>query len=181
LVTAVIGLTGTAWADTPADFRRTQIYIQPNLQMSRFVGSLFGEDVGWGVGLGVMQGAQFEWIGFNLTIDTDYYLTHQEPPPFNRSLQVASVRAAARVVYPFRDYRPFLEVAGRRISFISNPLVERSGPKLVHYSLGGAAGVRLLHLSPLYLELRGGWDFVLDLEDTQVLTLGLALGVRSVL
>jgi len=112
-----------AAADPPADFRRTHVYAHPAFQAGRFLGAV-GDEADTGFGISFTQGAQFGWFGVNITIDTAYFLTRQDPPPFNRSLQIAGVRFAGRFVYPFGDVRTFGEVSFRRIGFISNALTE---------------------------------------------------------
>jgi hypothetical protein len=176
---ALLGST-TAHAVIPADFKRPQVYVHPTFQVSQFIGAL-SDATGTGVGMAVTQGMQFGYWGVNLTIDTHFFLTDQEAPPFNNSLQIAGARLAGRFVYPFDATRVFGELSVRRIGFISNTLGDITGPELNFHSVGLGVGLRFLQLAPLYFETRASYDLVFDLADTSMLTFDFAIGVRSVL
>ena len=88
---------------------------------------------------------------------------------------------SARFVYPFGDFRPFAELGFRRIGFISNALVLDTGSRLAHHALSSSWGLRLVQLSPFYVELNSDIDWVFDLDETALIGFSLALGVRSIL
>ncbi len=180
LCLAAVVLGSAPASAQPADFRRTQVYIHPTVQADRFFGALH-DGTGWGLGMGVTQGVQFGWLGVNVTLDTDFYLTRQAVPPFTRGLQHAAVRVAARLAYPVWDFRLLAEVGVQRMSFISNPLVSETGDALAYHALGGAVGLRYDGLRPLYFELWTSFDSFVDLDDSRLLGVGLSIGVRSLL
>ncbi|MBN1944161.1 MAG: hypothetical protein JW797_00740 [Bradymonadales bacterium] len=172
----------TALASPPPGFRRTQVYLQPSFQMSRFVGPLAG-DTGWSVGFGATQGIQFGYFGANITLNTDYFLTTEasKPPPYQHGLQIARFHLAGRFMVPFGEFWPFLEISATRLSLISNSLVEQMGPELNHHAFGGALGIRLVQLSPLFIEIQSNWEYLVGMEESSLVTVQLALGVRTLL
>jgi hypothetical protein len=148
--------------------------------MSRFLGSL-QDNTGWGLGFGLSQGFLYKWFGFNLTLDTDYFLSDAPPPPFNSGLQLAGVRLAARARYPLRQLVLFTESHYRHTSLSSNALVNEIGSALSHDTFGIALGARYIGISPLYLECSTDWDYFPGLKNTSLIRIGLAFGVRSLL
>ena len=162
------------------DYRRTQVYVHPSFQVTRYMGAL-NADTGWGVGMGFTQGIQFGWIGFNLTVDTDFFLTNQSAPPFNTGFQQATVRAAGRFLAPVWDLRLFSEISAQRLSFISNALVEITGDRLAFHGVGGALGARYMGMQPIYFEIRADADYLIDLDQTWGIGIGVAIGLRSLL
>ena len=136
---------------------------------------------GWGLGMGVTQGVQFGWFGVNLTLDTDFFLTAQRPPPFNHGLQTAAARFATRFLLPVWDLRLFAETAVQRVSIISNALVEETGPQLYFHTIGGALGVRYMGLSPFHIEAKGCTDYAVDLDESWTLGFEISFGLHSLL
>ena len=164
----------------PPDFRRTQVYFQPSVRMNHFMGHLQNV-TGWSLGMGVTQGVQFGWFGINLTIDTDFFLTAQSPPPFNHGLQTAGARFATRFLAPVWDLRLFSEAAVQRFSIISNALVEEIGPQLYFHTTGGALGARYVGLSPFYVEVKTTADYAVDLDESWLLGIEISFGLHSLL
>lgn len=170
----------SALTETPPDFRRPQVFVHPSIRISHFVGPL-GDVSGWGVGMGLTQGAQFGGFAVAVTIDTDYFLTSQEPPTFNKGMQIGGVRAAFRYMIPFDDFRPFAELGYHYIGFISNTLVSVTGPGLSHHALSGGLGFRYTQPSPFYLELKADWDWIPGLEDSSLFSVSFSFGLRAIL
>ncbi|MCA9562597.1 MAG: hypothetical protein KC561_03865 [Myxococcales bacterium] len=163
----------------PPDYRRPQVYFHPGLQMSQFFGSLEGS-VARSIGFSITQGLQYRWIGLNLTIDTDYFLTSQDGLPFNSGLQTASFRLAGRFLVPVWNLRLFLEVAAARMSLVSNAVIEETGPELHIHSAGGALGVRY-DLGGFYFELRTDVDYPFELDGGLLMTFSLGFGIYTLL
>lgn len=179
-VLAVVVAAAPVGAQTPVDYRRTTVFVQPSLSARHFVGPL-GDRSGWSLGVGVTQGVQFGYFGFHVTLDTDYFLSDQQPPPFNSGFQISGFDVAGRFAYPLGDFRLFATAGYRRVGFISNTLVLQTGPDLAYHALSTGAGVRLVQLAPFYVELSSSWAWLPALDRTSLFGVSLALGVRTVL
>lgn len=171
--------SSAAWA-APTDYRRTQIYFHPTVRTSHFMQSL-EQDAGWSIGMGFTQGIQFGWFGLNLSVDSDFFLTAQQPPPFDHGLQTAAARFATRFLAPVWDLRLFSELAVQRVSVISNTLVDQTGPDLSFHTVGGALGMRYAGLGTFYVEFKTTADYAVDLDESWILGFELSFGLRSLL
>ena len=163
----------------PTDYRRVQVYVHPTFGADRFLGNL-GDTSSWSVGFGLTQGIQWRWFGVNLTVATDYFLTRQQPPPFNTGVQTATVRLSGRFLLPIWDVRLFAEPAVGRSSVISIALIDETGPQLHFHTVGGRLGVRYMGMDPLYLELGGGIDYAIELHEP-LGHIGFSVGILSLL
>jgi hypothetical protein len=179
-LTCLAALPRGADAQVRADFRRTSVFVQPSLSLRHFLGPL-GDQSSWSLGVGITQGVQFGFLGVQVTLDTDYFLSHQTPPPHNAGFQISGLDVSTRFQYPFGDFRAFALVGYRRVGFISNALVLETGPDLAYHALSTGAGLRFLHLAPFYFELGASWAWLPALEQTSLFGATVSLGIRTVL
>lgn len=165
LVAAVCTLTCQTEAQAQrATFGRPTVFVSVASGLHALTGQV-GQDAGEGLGLEVAQALQYRYVGFNLSLGSVFFLTHQQPPPSAKGLEAYILRVGPRLIVPVRGLRVVADAEYVRLGVISNALVRDTGTSLEFNSVGGSVhaqwllsrgvvGLRLSYAE--FIELNGG-------------------------
>lgn len=93
-----------------------------------------------GIGVELRQTLRGRHIGASASIGTDYFLTTQPPPPFERELQIVQFSIGPRAYIPIGDLEIDFGAAYRRLGLGPNALVRFTGSHASFHGLGVSTG-----------------------------------------
>lgn len=93
-----------------------------------------------GIGVQLRQTLRGRHIGASASIGTDYFLTTQSPPPFERELQIVQFSIGPRAYIPIGDLEIGVGAAYRRLGLGPNALVRFTGRQASFHGFGVSTG-----------------------------------------
>jgi len=107
----------------------------------RVVTGPLGTDVKRGLGAELHQTLRWRHGGVDFWIETNYFVTTQNPPPLTRELQLFGFGVGPRAYLPIESFELMAGAGYQRIGLGPNPLVERTGPDANYHTVGGTVGI----------------------------------------
>lgn len=107
----------------------------------RWVVGPLGEDVKRGLGLELHETVRWRYVGFSAWIETNYFVTTQEPPPLSKELQIFGFGIGPRAFYAIDPIELSAGAGYQRVGFAPNSLVRRTGTDANFNSVGGTFSV----------------------------------------
>lgn len=144
-----------AWSPQAHADTRTEVYVQAGGGTFLHTGAM-RQDVAPGLGLRLMQGIQFGYVGLYADIRREFAITRQEPPPDERGLQRSRLGFGLRGSWRMGDAAVFAGAEYWRITTLSNPLTPTVGADSTVHALGGHVAGRWMITGPLYVEGQTG-------------------------
>ncbi len=153
--------------------------MQPGVSTRSFTGNV-GRYSSASIGIQSTQGVQLGLIGAYVSLGTDYYLTNQTAPPYERGMQTFSIAVGPRLALSLEPMRFFLGVEYANLGVVSNALTRYTGEQLAFDAIGVTPAVRFEALLPLYVEVGGVARRILDMDEpTWSLGVVLSLGIAG--
>ena len=103
----------------------------------RFVTGSLGSNVKRGIGAELRETLRWKYFGTSFWIETNYFVTTQQPPPLTNEVQIFGFGVAPRAYIPIGRFD--LSVGGgyKRVGFAPNALVRRTGTRANFNAVGG--------------------------------------------
>lgn len=139
--------------ESVAQSRSAQVDFGFGAHMMSFTGAL-GRYSSPGLGVHVTQGAHFGWLGFEVSLASESYLTNQPAPPLLRGLQAFTVTAGPRFSIRVNALRLMFLVDYANSSYASNALVRYTGNRRNQSGLGTGVAIRYDIAAPVFFQIQ---------------------------
>jgi len=138
-ITSLVAAAGLCLlpATSSAQSLRSTLSLEAGLRMP--TGEL-ATHVKRGIGIQLQQTLRGRHLGANASIGTDYFLTTQPPPPFERELQIVQFSVGPRAYIPIGDLEIGVGAAYRRLGLGPNALVRFTGRQASFHGFGVSTG-----------------------------------------
>jgi hypothetical protein len=152
-------------AATPgfADESRAEVYTQAGLSTASLTGTL-GRYTSGSIGFVAAQGVLFGAFGFEVSLESEFFLTNQPPPPYTRGLQTFTLALGPRAAWHIAPVVVLGGVEYASIGVASNALVRWTGEIRQTHAIGGHLAARWDLAPPLFVEVRGRWSTWLGVD-----------------
>ena len=140
-------------AESAAQSRNAQVDFGAGAHVMAFTGTL-GRYTSPGPGVHVTQGVHFGWLGFELSLGSESYLSDQPAPPLLRGLQAFTVTAGPRFSVRLNALRVMFAVDYANSSYASNALVRYTGNRRNQSGVGTGIAIRYDVSAPLFVQVQ---------------------------
>jgi hypothetical protein len=140
-------------AESAAQSRNAQVDFGAGAHVMAFTGTL-GRYTSPGPGVHVTQGVHFGWLGFELSLGSESYLSDQPAPPLLRGLQAFTVTAGPRFSVRLNALRVMFAVDYANSSYASNALVRYTGNRRNQSGVGTGIAIRYDVSAPLFVQIQ---------------------------
>jgi hypothetical protein len=139
--------------ESAAQSRSAQVDFGVGAHVMSFTGAL-GRYSSPGLGVHVTQGAHFGWLGFEVSLASESYLTNQPAPPLLRGLQAFTLTAGPRFSIRVNALRLMFLVDYANSSYASNALVRYTGNRRNQSGLGTGVAIRYDIAAPVFVQIQ---------------------------
>lgn len=140
-------------AESSAQARGAQVDFGAGAHVMAFTGTL-GRYTSPGPGVHVMQGVHFGWLGFELSLGSESYLSDQPAPPLLRGLQAFTVTAGPRFSVRVNALRVMFAVDYANTSYASNALIRYTGNRRNQSGVSTGIALRYDVAPPVFVQLQ---------------------------
>jgi hypothetical protein len=107
----------------------------------RFVTGDLGRNVQRGIGAELHESLRWRHVGVDFWIETNYFLTTQQPPPLDHELQIFGFGLGPRGYVPIGPIELTFGIGYQRVGFGPNALIRQTGRDANFHAVGGEIGV----------------------------------------
>lgn len=155
-LTAMLGVAAVCGgfpAESAAQSRNAQVDFGAGAHVMAFTGTL-GRYTSPGPGIHITQGVHFGWLGFELSLGSESYLSDQPAPPLLRGLQAFTLTAGPRFSVRLNALRVLFAVDYANSSYASNALVRYTGNRRNQSGIGTGIAIRYDVFAPLFVQVQ---------------------------
>lgn len=143
----------------------------------RFIAGDLGHEAQRGIGVELREILRWRYGGAAVWIETNYFVTTQEPPPLSKELQIFGFGVGPRLFVPIGNFEIFAGGGYQRVGFSPNSLVGQTGSDANFHSMGASAGAGY-HFSSFVARVDGQFYPMFEANGS-LLSFNLSFGIST--